>query len=916
VSEGTPGGGPGQYAVGSVVAGYRLEQQIGYGGMAVVFRAHDPRLNRDVALKILAPNLAYDDAFRKRFIRESRAAAALDDPHVIPVFEAGETEGVLFIAMRFARGGDVRSLLDRAGPLPPARAVEIIAQAASALDSAHASGLVHRDVKPANMLLDSGTSGDRPDHVYLSDFGLSKVSLALTGLTASGQFLGTLEYTAPEQILGQQVDGRADQYGLACATLELFTGAPPFRRDQPMAMMYAHVNDPPPLLSELRPDLGDAADDVLNRALAKFPEDRYDTCREFAAALRQAFQLGAAEPGGWPAPAAFSGGPAGPPTQTASHPSQPPVTPGTAPGHGAPDSPIATSGPPTQTASHPSQPPATPGTAPGHGAPDSPIATSGPPAQTASHPSQPQLTPEPLAATQSPGHAAAQPGPPPAQSTAPAGPAGPSAGPPDHQPGAGWPAGPPAPPEPEPPVGPSVRAAWEPGPPQPARDPAGADTEPGDGGDTEPHGESPVEPGSGRRSWWRSPVMAAAASVVIVLGVAGGYFLAGRGGGPGAGKAGGSINGRLSSHRSHTHHRPTGPVAPGCSTTVPKLTPVIKVATRTIKVGPAPYALQHSTDGRYTFVTVSNGIAVFHNNGGLSLSLLRTVPLPGAGTGLETTTDGHYLIAADGSGAAVLSVSALEDGAAHPVLGMLTSPHGSGAATPMLSVDDQYLFVALTGSHSIAVFNFGLAVKSGFSATHFIGDIPAGVQPTGMRLAVDQNYLYATSLRRKPGNGPSEGTLSVINVPEAEKDPAKSVKVTVDAGCGPERIYPSQNTVWVTARDSNAILAFSASALLANPSHALLAVVPAGPAPVGVTPLTDGRIVITDSADGAARGGSGNVAIISGDSALAGKPSLLGVVPVAGEPYQLTRIENHNTLLVTNLATGRLVALNVTSLPS
>lgn len=466
-------------------------------------------------------------------------------------------------------------------------------------------------------------------------------------------------------------------------------------------------------------------------------------------------------------------------------------------------------------------------------------------------------------------------------------------------------------------MGPSVRSAWAPGPPQPDRDPAGADTERGAGGGTGPQGEFPVEPGSGQRSWWRSPVMAAAASVVIVLGVAGGYFLAGRGSGPGAGKAGGSLSGRLSSHRSHSHHhRPTGPVAPGCSTTVPTLTPVTKVATRTIKAGPAPYALQHSTDGRYTFVTVRNGIAVFRNNGGLSLSLLRTVPLPGAGTGLETTADGHYLIAADGSGAAVLSVSGIEDGAAHPVLGMLTSPHGSGAATPMLSEDGQYLFVALTGNNSIAVFNFGLAAKSGFSAPRFIGDIPAGGQPTGMRLAVDQNYLYATSLRWKTSNGPSEGTLSVIDVPEAEKDPAKSVKVTVDAGCGPERIYPSGNTVWVTARDSNAILAFSASALLANPSHALVAVVPVGPAPVGVTPLTDGRIVITDSADGAARGGSGNIAIISGDTALAGKPSLLGVVPVAGEPYQLTRIENHNTLLVTNLATGQLVAINVTSLPS
>ncbi|HMG63993.1 MAG TPA: serine/threonine-protein kinase, partial [Streptosporangiaceae bacterium] len=165
-------------SVGSLVAGYRLEQQIGQGGMAVVYRAHDSRLDRDVALKVLAPALAEDDSFRQRFIRESRAAARVDDAHIIPVFEAGEESGVLFIAMRFVRGGDVRSLLDREGPLPPGRATEIISQVASALDSAHARGLVHRDVKPANMLRDASSDNDRPDHIYLSDFGLTKTSLS------------------------------------------------------------------------------------------------------------------------------------------------------------------------------------------------------------------------------------------------------------------------------------------------------------------------------------------------------------------------------------------------------------------------------------------------------------------------------------------------------------------------------------------------------------------------------------------------------------------------------------------------------------------------------------------------------------------------------------------------------------------
>ena len=297
------------FGPGSRVAGYVLGEQVGAGGMAVVFRAHDERLGRTVALKLLAPGLAADDAFRQRFIQESRAAAAVDDPHVLPVFEAGEADGVLFIAMRLVPGGDVHTLVRAGGPLEPERAMLIVSQAASALDAAHRKGLVHRDVKPANMLMDKGDGGGRADHVYLSDFGLSRTTLA-TRLTAAGTVVGTAEYMAPEQIEGRLVDGRTDQYALACAAFELLSGQSPFRRPEPMAVLYAQLSEPPPSLASLRRGLPAGVDAVFARALAKPPAERYPTCGDFAAALRVA--LGDARAGS-PAP----GGSAGPATEIA-----------------------------------------------------------------------------------------------------------------------------------------------------------------------------------------------------------------------------------------------------------------------------------------------------------------------------------------------------------------------------------------------------------------------------------------------------------------------------------------------------------------------------------------------------------------------------------------------------------------------
>ena len=289
MESGGGGGSLGELAPGSRVAGYVLEEQVGAGGMAVVFRAVDGRLGRQVALKVLAPALASDEEFRRRFIRESRAAAAVDDPHIVPVYEAGEAGGVLFIAMRYVAGGDVHALLRRQGPLPADQVAAIISPVASALDAAHAAGLVHRDVKPTNMLLDARPG--RPDHVYLADFGLSRAMLSSATLTGLGMFLGTPDYVAPEQIEGKPVTGQADQYALACATFELLTGQAPFRRDEARAVIWSHLSVPPPPLTSLRPGLPAGADQVFARAMAKAAADRYPRCADFAEALRGALGL-------------------------------------------------------------------------------------------------------------------------------------------------------------------------------------------------------------------------------------------------------------------------------------------------------------------------------------------------------------------------------------------------------------------------------------------------------------------------------------------------------------------------------------------------------------------------------------------------------------------------------------------------
>jgi predicted Ser/Thr protein kinase len=276
--------------IGTELAGYRIERVLGRGGMSVVYLAQDTRLKRNVALKLLAPELAEDEGFRARFLRESRLAAALDHPNVVPVYEAGEVDGLLYIAMRYVPGTDLRALLRAEGALAPERALALVGQVASALDAAHERGLVHRDVKPSNVLL-TGRPGE--EHCYLADFGLS-TSASDRSLADARQIVGTIDYVAPEQIRGLEVDGRADVYSLACLLYECLVGDVPFRRASDVAVIYAHLEEPVPKASERAPTLPAAVDAVLERGTAKLPEERLETCAALVEDARSALGGGVA----------------------------------------------------------------------------------------------------------------------------------------------------------------------------------------------------------------------------------------------------------------------------------------------------------------------------------------------------------------------------------------------------------------------------------------------------------------------------------------------------------------------------------------------------------------------------------------------------------------------------------------------
>ncbi|MFN2590336.1 MAG: protein kinase, partial [Actinomycetota bacterium] len=281
--------------VGREIGGYRIESVIGRGGMGVVYLAEHLRLKRKVALKVLPPDLAGDELFRDRFIHESELAASLDHPNIVDIHDAGEADGLLYLAMRYVRGSDLKTLIARDGPLEPPRVVALLTQVAGALDAAHQLGLVHRDVKSANILVQPPTPS-LGEHAYVTDFGLTKRPESMSGLTKTGQFLGSVEYAAPEQFEGRPLGPWTDVYSLGCVLYECLTGEVPFPREHEAAVMHAHLKEPPPRPSAKGPDLPKGFDDVVSRSMAKAPGNRHATAGALAEAAGTALRGESAPP--------------------------------------------------------------------------------------------------------------------------------------------------------------------------------------------------------------------------------------------------------------------------------------------------------------------------------------------------------------------------------------------------------------------------------------------------------------------------------------------------------------------------------------------------------------------------------------------------------------------------------------------
>jgi len=269
-------------ATGTEIAGYVIEGLLGRGGMGLVYEARQISLDRRVALKVLRPQLTDDPAFALRFQREGRVQASIDHPHILPIYEAGECDGSLFLAMRLVRGATLKEMIV-GRELEGGRTLRILGAVADALEAAHAAGLVHRDIKPQNLLV------SRRDHPYLADFGLGKTATETTGLTRTGEFVGTVDYVAPELIHGRDATEATDVYALAAVLYECLSGVVPYPRESDAAVLFGHLSDPPPRVTGRRPELPAALDDVIARGMAKDPADRFTSATELIARAQAAF---------------------------------------------------------------------------------------------------------------------------------------------------------------------------------------------------------------------------------------------------------------------------------------------------------------------------------------------------------------------------------------------------------------------------------------------------------------------------------------------------------------------------------------------------------------------------------------------------------------------------------------------------
>lgn len=358
--------------------------------------------------------------------------------------------------------------------------------------------------------------------------------------------------------------------------------------------------------------------------------------------------------------------------------------------------------------------------------------------------------------------------------------------------------------------------------------------------------------------------------------------------------------------------------SPACSTAASRGPLLRRVRTAMVQVPGIPFGVVVTPDRRWAFVSLESSVEVLRVGRSLAPATVRNIPVPGEAVGEALTRDGRYLLAASGSGAVVISATRAERGTPGAVLGTLADPHGgNGAIEVALSPDDRFAFVTLEYSHQAAVFNLRRALTRGFGTADYMGSIPLGLAAVGMAVSPDGHWLYATSEVAPRGEGDT-GTLSVINLPRAETDPQASVVVTVTAGCEPVRVATSADgrLVWVTARASDDLLAFSAARLLTNPARALIAVVRVGEAPVGLMLVDHGsRVIVADSNRFAVRGAAADLDVVNVAAALSGKTAVIGHIPAGLFPREMALAPGGSTLLVTNFLSGQLEAVGVPTVP-